>query len=93
MEDQENQSAKSDTQKGEQAGEAKRLDKEQLRKEAYLSRERALEEAQKEKELKRREQREAEEKKQLAREQARKDAYLAQEKALAEAEAKRRKDR
>jgi hypothetical protein len=64
--------------------EAKRLAKEQVRKKAYLAREKALDDVQKERELKRLENLAKEEIEQLAKEQARKETYLAREKAIAE---------
>jgi len=74
--------------------EAERLAKEQTRKKAYLAREQAIEDAQKERETKRSEKRAKEEIDQLAREQARREAYLAREKATAEdREAKKLKNK
>ena len=74
------------------AEEAERLAGEQERKKAYLAREQAIEEAQKEKGTRRSEKRVIEEVEQLARDQARREAYLAREKTTAEAqEARKRK--
>ena len=67
------------------AEEAERLSKEHERKKAYLAKERAIEEAQQERKIKRSEKRAAEEIEQLARERVRKEAYLAREKATNEA--------
>jgi len=70
--------------------EADWLAKEQVRKKAYLAREQAIEEAQKERGAKRSEKRANEEIDQLARDQARRETYLAREKAIAEAQEARR---
>jgi hypothetical protein len=77
----------------EEAGvmESEKTDK-QSRKEAGLTREKAIEEAQRVAEAKRAENRAAEEAEQLARERARKEAWLAKEKAIEE-ERKARKAR
>ncbi len=64
--------------------ESKQTDK-QLRKEAGLTREKVIEEAQKVAEAKRAEKRSTEEAEQLAKEQARKEAWLARERAIEEA--------
>jgi hypothetical protein len=64
--------------------ESKQTDQ-QLRKEADLARERAIEEAQRVAEAKRAGKRTAEEAEQLARQQARKEAWLAKEQAIEEA--------
>ena len=72
--------------------EPERLAKEQARKKASFGREQVIEEAQKERDIKRSEKRDTEEIEQSAREQARREAYLAREKATAEAqEARKRK--
>ena len=65
------------------AEEAQLLAKEQVRKKAYLAREKAVEEASQARETKRTEMRAAEESGQSAKDQARKDAYLAREQAIA----------
>jgi hypothetical protein len=64
------------------AKEATRLTKEEERRRLWFAKERALEEAQREAEAKRREKRIAEEAEQQAREQERRKAWLAQEQAL-----------
>jgi hypothetical protein len=70
--------------------EAEQLAQEQTRKDAYLAKERALEESQMAAEAKRAEKRAAEEATLLAQEQARKAAFEARERAIAEAEAARK---
>lgn len=72
------------------AEEAESLAQEQSRKEAFLARERAIEEAQRLAETKRAEKRAAEEAKQLASEQKRKETFLARERAIEEAQQARR---
>jgi hypothetical protein len=66
------------------------LAREEGRKKAYLAKEQAIEEAQKEKETRRSETRAKEEADQLSRERARREAYLAREKAMAEAQEARK---
>ncbi len=73
--------------KSEEAG---RLDKEQVRKKAYLAREEAIEKASKASKTKRTEKRAAEEIGQSTKDQARKDASLAKEQAIADAQEARK---
>ena len=72
------------------AKEAARLTKEEERRRLWFAKERALEEAQREAEAKRREKRIAEEAAQQAREQERRRAWLAQEQAMERARGARK---
>jgi hypothetical protein len=74
------------------AKEATRLTKEEERRRLWFAKERALEEAQREAEAKRREKRIAEEAEQQAREQERRKAWLAQEQAMEKAREARKAD-
>jgi hypothetical protein len=91
MTDQEERSLKETEQKRKRnAEEVGQLAKEQVRKKAYLDREQAIEDAQKEKKTKRMEKRDIEESEQLAKEQVRKKAYLANEQTIAEGHEERK---
>ena len=86
MTDQEEQSLKATERKEKRLEEeTEQLAREQVRKKAYLIREKAAEKVSKVKKTKRTEKQATKDIEQLAREQTRKKAYLAKEQALAEA--------
>ena len=91
MTDQEEQSLKEGKRKEKHTEEeAERLDKEQVRKKAYLAREEAIEKTSKAKKTKRLEKHATEDIEQSAKDQTRKKAYFAKEQAIDEAQEARK---